>query len=102
MESNKPFAQVIREDRRLVMLRLLSEQGGYRANSSILHAGLQHLGVLASRDDVATDLAWLRDQSLIGLDRVSDAVSVATLTARGQDVVHGVSLVPGVSKPSPR
>ncbi|MEP7041866.1 MAG: ArsR family transcriptional regulator [Dokdonella sp.] len=98
----KPFAERLREDRRLVLLRLLSEQGGYRANSSILHAGLQHLGVQASRDDVSTDLAWLRDQSLLSLDQATESVQVATLTARGQDVVHGLAAVPGVSRPSPR
>ncbi len=98
----KPFAERLREDRRLVLLRLLSEQGGYRANSSILHAGLQHLGVAAARDDVLTDLQWLADQSLIALDAISEHVQVAMLTARGQDVVHGLAIVPGVSRPAPR
>jgi hypothetical protein len=99
---NKPFSERLREDRRLVILRLLSEQGGYRANSSILHAGLMHLGVAASRDDVLTDIAWLRDQALVTIDQVSESVQVATLMARGQDVVHGLAIVPGISRPSPR
>lgn len=98
----KSFAETLREDRRLVLLRLLNEQNGYRANSSVLHAGLHHLGVAASRDDVLTDLAWLKDQALVGMDEAVQGVYVATLTARGADVVHGTAIVPGVNRPSPR
>jgi len=98
----KTFAERLREDRRLVLLRLLSEQNGYRANSSVLHAGLHHLGVAASRDDVLTDLHWLQDQSLICLEDAVPGVSVAKLTARGGDVAEGLAIVPGVSRPSPR
>ena len=98
----KPFAERLREDRRLVLLRLLAEQNGYRSNSSILHAALYGLGVAASRDDVLTDLAWLHDQSLVALDEAVPGVHVATLSARGHDVVLGQTRVPGVSRPSPR
>lgn len=100
----KSFAERHREDRRLVLLRLLDEEPGYRANSSNLHAGLYALGVAASRDDVATDLAWLRDQSLIHLESVPEVpgLTVASIAARGQDVVRGQAQVPGVSRPSPR
>ena len=79
----KSFAERLREDRRLVLLRLLSEQGGYRANSSVLHAGLHHLGVAASRDDVITDLHWLAEQSLLGIAEAVPGIYVATLSARG-------------------
>lgn len=84
----KSFADRMREDRRLVIRRLLSEQGGYRANSSILHAGLTHLGVAATQDDVLTDLAWLSEQSLIALDQISEHVQVATLSAEVDDATR--------------
>lgn len=96
------FAARLREDRRLVLLRLLSEQTAYRANSSVLHAGLHHLGVAASRDDVATDLHWLQDQSLLTVAEVVPGVLVASITGRGKDVAEGHCVVPGVSRPSPR
>lgn len=96
------FAERLREDRRLVLLRLLSEQNAYRTNSSILHMGLHHLGVAASRDDVMTDLAWLRDQGLLHLENAADAVLVATLTVRGFDVANGDAVVPGISRPHPK
>ena len=99
---NKPFAEKLREDRRLVLLRLLSEQNGYAANSSILHAGLQHLGVAATRDDVLTDLSWLAEQGLVTTRAPIDNLVVAELTGRGQDVVGGQAVVPGVARPRAR
>lgn len=99
MES---FAERLRKDRRLVLLRLLSEQTGYRTNSSILHAGLHFLGVAASRDDVSTDLHWLRDQGLVRLTDTVPGIEVAELSTRGHEVSLGHVIVPGVSRPSPK
>ncbi|RPN63287.1 hypothetical protein IPC1242_32240, partial [Pseudomonas aeruginosa] len=39
-----PYAEFLRQDMRLVILRLLSEMPGYRANSSMLNAALDHYG----------------------------------------------------------
>ncbi|NII74219.1 hypothetical protein FHW84_002804 [Dyella sp. SG562] len=102
--STKSFAERVREDRRLVILRLLSEQPGYRMNSSNIHAGLHHLAIAASRDDVATDIHWLRDQSLLQITPVPEAPSlyICELTGRGNDVAVGNATVPGVNRPSPR
>lgn len=100
----KTFAERLREDRRLVLLRLLSEQPQYRANSSNLHAGLHALAVAATRDDVITDIHWLRDQGLLRLDEVPEVPSmyICTLSARGHDVAEGAARVPGVSAPHAR
>lgn len=101
---SKTFIDRLREDRRLVLLRLLSEQPGYRANSSNLHAGLYTLGIAASRDDVTTDLHWLRDQSLVVLEPVPEVpeLLIASITTRGDDVANGIAVVPGVRRPGPR
>lgn len=101
---SKTFIESLREDRRLVLLRLLSEQPGYRSNSSNLHAGLYSLGISASRDDVTTDLHWLRDQSLVHLETLPEVpdLSIATITQRGDDVANGRVVVPGVRRPGPR
>ncbi|MHB1273629.1 MAG: VpaChn25_0724 family phage protein [Rhodanobacter sp.] len=101
---SKNFAERMREDRRLVLLRLLDEQPGYRANSSNLHAGLYSLGIAASRDDVTTDLHWLSDQGLLRLTSLPEVpdLTIAEITARGADVVKGVAVVPGVRRPGPR
>lgn len=96
------FTEHLRQARRLVILRLLSEQNAYTTNSSVLHRALHHLGIASSRDDVATDLAWLAEHGLLTLEQPVPALYVATLTARGHDVVLGNAIVPGVSRPSPR
>lgn len=98
------FANQLREDRRLVLLRLLSEQKGYRANSSNLHAGLYALGIVASHDDVATDLHWLAEQALVTLETLPEVpgLSIATITSRGEDVASGHAVVPGVRRPGAR
>ena len=99
----KPFAERLREDRRLVILRLLSEQPGYTSNSSVIHAGLRHLGVMCQRDDVISDLDMLKAEGLIKTDEVEVGnLVIITLRARGQSVVEGSLTVPGVSRPSPR
>ena len=100
----KTFADRLREDRRLVVLRLLEEQPQFCLNSSNVHMGLQHLKVPARRDDVITDIHWLRDQGLVVLEEVPDVTSLylVTLTSRGHDVATGAARVPGVSHPHPR
>jgi hypothetical protein len=101
---SKTFAEALREGRRLVMLRLLSEQPGYRMNSSNLHAGLHHLAVACSRDDVRTDLQWLKEQGMVMLETVPevDGLYLVTITSRGHDVSVGNAAVPGISRPTPR
>lgn len=98
---SKPFEDFYREDRRLVLLRLLAGQNAYRSNSSVLHASLLHLAVKASRDDMKTDLAWLSEQGLVRLSEAVPGVLVAELTSRGLDVANGHAVVPGVRRPSP-
>jgi hypothetical protein len=100
--NGKSFADRVREDRRLLMLRILSEQSSYRCNTSNLYTALDYWGVPASRDDVLTDSRWLGDQGLVHVEELVDRVWVLTLTSRGNDVVVGKTTVPGVSRPSPR
>lgn len=100
----KTFAERLREDRRLVILRILAEQPGYRLNSSNLHAGLNHLSVAATRDDVLTDVHWLAEQALVQVDTVPEVPSLVlvTLTVRGRDIAEGAARVPGISRPGPK
>ena len=98
----KSYFEHLREERRLVILRLLSEFAGYTANSSILSSGLAHLGVPASRDQVHTELDWLAEQGLLTQEDLGIGVRTATLTARGDDVAKGLAVVSGVKRPSPR
>ena len=94
------FEQHVKEDRRLVILRLLAEAQGYGLNSSILQSALEPFGHRISRDQLHTELAWLAEQGLVRLSPVH-SVQVATLTSRGADVAKGLAHVPGVKRPGP-
>lgn len=99
---SKTFAERMREDRRLLMLRILSEQPGYCANTSNLYTALEYWGVPATRDDVLTDVSWLGEQGLVRHEELVDRVWLVRLRDRGYDVATGKATVPGVSRPSPR
>lgn len=92
------YKDYLREDRRLVILRLLSEMPAYRSNTSILFTGLDQMGHVATRDQVKSDVAWLAEQNLVKMDEVG-AVIVVQLTERGEDVATGRAFVPGVKRP---
>ena len=93
------FADILREDQRLVILRLLHESKSYTLNSTVLTTAMAYLGHEISRDQVKTHLAWLKEQELIWLNEAVPGVMVARLSDRGQEVVIGRARVPGVKRP---
>lgn len=94
------FAQLLSEDRRLVILRMLAAAPEYTLNAFVLRPGLEQLGHALSADQLATELAWLAEQALVNLGSVAD-VTVASLTPRGADVAAGRAAQPGVKRPEP-
>lgn len=92
------YADYLRQDIRLVVLRLLVEMTAYRANSSVLTMALDSYGHTLSRDQVKTELHWLAEQGALTLADVGP-VLVATLTERGQDIAAGRARVPGIKRP---
>src|SRR5690606_25983718 len=101
--SERPmsFAEHVAANRRICLLRILSEAPSYRANESLLHTMVEEFGLTCTRDQIRTDLAWLRDQGLLAISDPA-GVYVATITQSGLDVAAGRSTVPGVKRPSPR
>jgi hypothetical protein len=94
------FADLMTEDRRLVLLRLLVEAPGGKANTYVLATGLRSMGHDCSQDQVETDATWLAEQGLVAVEEL-DAVRVVQLKGRGADVAAGRSRVPGVKRPVP-
>jgi hypothetical protein len=92
------YAEYLRQDIRLVILRLLVEMTAYRANSSVLTMALDSYGHTLSRDQVKTELSWLAEQGALTLEDVGP-VLVATLSERGQDIAAGRARVPGIKRP---
>lgn len=94
--------QHIAEDRRLVLLRILSEVPTFALNDSVLHSALERFAHHPTRDLVRDDLRWLEERGLVALEEVAGRTLVATLTERGGDVASGRSRVEGVKRPGPR
>ncbi len=98
--NQQPFADYLRQDQRLVVLRILSELPQFRSNSSVMANLLGEFGHHPSRDQVKAELTWLGEQGLVKIEDIG-SVLVVTLTERGADVAAGRASVPGVSKPRP-
>lgn len=89
-------------DRRLVILRALSEAAQYRANAYLLRSYCGAVGHTVSTDALAGDLAWLAEQGLVTLEQPAPDVTVAVLSTRGRDVAEGTATHPGVARPQPQ
>lgn len=89
---------ILTEDRRLVILRFLSDIGG-QSNSSVLQDALAAIGHRTSRDRVETDLSWLAEQGLVVTEDLGKGLVLVTLSQRGGDVATGVATCPGVKRP---
>jgi len=94
------YADLLAEDRRLSILRLLDASPSGTGNEALLHAALPDFGHSPSSDQIRVDLAWLAEQGLATTRSAHDLV-VATLTPRGQDAAQGRAVVPGVKRPRP-
>ncbi|UNU43615.1 ArsR family transcriptional regulator [Sphingopyxis sp. YF1] len=86
---------------RLTVLRLLAEAPGYSTNDSVLTDAVNAMGLVCTRDQMRTNIAWLEEQRLVTLLRPTATLTVATITERGADVAAGRSIVAGVQRPSP-
>lgn len=94
------FENHLKEEMRLVLLCLLNEMPSYRGNSSTLHSGLDRWGLSFSRDQVKTELYWLKDQGCLTIEMDDPAVIVVKLTERGQDVIENRARIHGIKRPS--
>lgn len=96
------WVELLQEDRRLAILRVLHDQPGLCLNDSVIHVALERLGHTVGRDTVRSDMAWLQDVGTVVTEEVAGRVLVAKLTQRGEDVALGRTKIPGIKKPNPR
>lgn len=99
----KTFDDYRREGVRLVLLRLLSEQPGRTANSSVLHLGLQYVALIVERHEVIEELRFLQTHQLVDLEQIpglSGQLYKAKLRSRGLDVIQGNLVIDGVQEPN--
>lgn len=97
--SKKTYQEHKREELRLVLLRLLSEEPAKQANSSRLHAGLQFLHIYVERHEVIEALRFLQTHQLVELEQLGEfngELYGVKLRGRGMDVVRGVLVIAGI------
>lgn len=94
------YDRYLAEDRRLTILKLLAESGGYSCNEYLLQTALEQFGHSVSADRLRSDLAWLAEQELIRIETPGD-VQLAHAVQRGLDVAAGRTVAPGVKRPRP-
>jgi hypothetical protein len=94
------FADVMEQDRRLVVLKGLEASAAFKAAQFVLQRYVEQFGHVVSVDRVKGDLAWLAEQGLVNVV-TPEGITVATLTQRGLDVASGRAVVPGVTRPAP-
>ncbi len=100
MSYNREFQQKVVEDRRLAILRFLSEDVDYAMNTSLLQSALEAIGHGVSRDCVNADATWLEEAGLALCEDVA-GILVVRITQHGLDVARGKAVVPGVKRPGP-
>lgn len=93
----------LRPHLRIALLRLLArkEVQSYTLNESILHQLVGDYGLAVTRDQIRTELQWLRDQGFVALKDL-DGFFVAGLTDSGLDIAEGRGTHAGIQRPRPR
>ncbi|HYH17588.1 MAG TPA: hypothetical protein VD995_03120 [Azospirillum sp.] len=94
------FQDHLIEDLRLVLLRLLAEAPGARANASILQDLANRLGHHVTREQVVQQLGYLGTLQAVATEQVG-TVLVAELRAAGDNHLKRLGApLPGVKLPS--
>lgn len=95
------FRDILAEDRRLVILRLLAESAPTPLNESVLRKSINAIGNPATRDLVRADIAFLEQHRLVRSEvlhpQSGDLILVHLLTD-GEEVASGLRRHPGVAR----
>ena len=94
------FAETLRQDLRLQILRVLALAPGRSVNNTILRMALDNVGHRRSAATVQAALQHLVDVGAVATQAVGP-LTVATLTQAGLDAAEGRSSLPGVRQPQP-
>lgn len=96
------LAEKLAEDRRSIILRVLSDQGDFALNDGVLQDALDRFAHHVSRDLIHDDLSWLQDHGLVSCETLKTGLWVASLTKRGEECAQGRIRVPGVKRAGPK
>ena len=88
------------EQRKLGILKALSNAPAYTLNDVAFKQVLASHGMRVGTDRLWADVQWLHELSLVYMQTDADFFT-ATLTRTGVDVQNGLSTVHGVARPEP-
>lgn len=94
------YAQTLREHARLAILRLLEDAPRYTSNVSMFATLLPQLGIAFTRDQIAGEVEWLKEQGLV-TSETSGGLMIVTATLRGVEVAAGIARHPGIPRRRP-
>lgn len=92
------LADIMVQQMRRDILRLLAAQPGYSANNVVLGLALESVhGLRLTADQIRAELAWLEQLRLVTLLKLNHETSMVTLTERGNDIAQGRATIPGIA-----
>ena len=94
------YESTLSKHRRLTILKFLKDSPEYTSNASILVEVCNGFGVTSTRDQVAGDVAWMKENGMVTYEDRSDFI-VVTATARGVEIAEGKARHDGVQRPRP-
>lgn len=93
------YAELVRQDARLIMLKALSAQTDERLHSGYLVEELLRFGIDRTREWVHGELDWLADMGAVTLAKPGSVV-VATLAEKGARHLRRAIAIEGIKRPS--
>jgi repressor of nif and glnA expression len=93
------YAELVRQDARLIILKALAAQTDERLHSGYLVEELLRFGIDRTREWVHGELDWLADMGAVTLAKPGSVV-VATLTEKGHRHLRRALVIEGIRRPS--
>ncbi len=95
------YADTVRKHARISILRVLEDAPKYTSNVSMIATILQNVGIAFTRDQVVTEMHWLKDQGMVELEEHPGGFIVATANVRGVEIAQGIATHPEIQRPRP-
>lgn len=93
------YAEVIRQDARLIILKVLAAQTDERLHSGFIAEELLRFGIDRAREWIHGELDWLAEMGAVTLIKPGSVV-VATLTEKGARHLRRGVVIEGIKRPS--
>lgn len=94
------FEDVMKACYRYAILDFLGRRDTRRSNSQIVLLWFDHLSAPITLSTLTRHADWLHERNLIDVYPLTERLNGYTLTPRGQEVLDGLTRIPGISAPT--